>query len=545
MRGLVQDMSKLNINISRKLLFFSVFHWLLTFATDRIFFQYNLFSFQDGKSAILSIYSWGVKILFLLILVFIYQLLGKAVRTFGDKESTTWKRLWYAGIYFAGMLLLLAMVYPGAWRMDEFGILRDARTLMPTFWQGYLTSYLYIFSLMLIPTPAGVVAVQCAINSLCIGYVCEKAENILGIKRKIWLLLPFFAFPVLDSNMYPMRMSVYVFLELLLAAVFVSAILEKRKFTKQEMFLVIFLTAICSVWRTEGIYYCLWIPLVFVVTFWKAENRKKKCFFVGATITFTLMVMLPQTVGNKLVSGDQYEITSMVLPIAPLLTEAEEHQEKEVIETIDKVLDTEIMIAGYREGKSGISVFWSEPSLVKTGYTSDEYAEFKSAYYKLILKYPAVFLKERWETFVNSNGILMDTTSLFENREVPNYVEFTEEYTGVFSISSNLRKTVLSILEMRSFQDYNQKKALFYVIWSFLPQFVILLVVALLLFIKKKWSSLMVCVGVIAKVPLIFLTAPSLLFMYYYGIYLIGTVVLVYGIIFFITGKNRTELYEK
>ena len=529
------------INISKKLLLTALFHWLLTFGTDRIFFEYSLFSFQDGKSILLSVYSWGIKILFLGILILLYQLFWGGYTALKDKNSVMGKRLRYAGVYFIGMFLLLLMVYPGAWRMDEFGILRDAKTLMPTFWQGYLTSYFYIFSLMLLPTPAGVVAVQCAINSLCIGYVCEKAEKIFKIKKKIWLFLPFLAFPVLDSNMYPMRMSVYVFLELLLLAIFFSAIMEKRNFTKAEWFLVIFLTAICSVWRTEGIYYCIWIPLVYVVTFWKREDKKKKCLFAGLAIALTLVVMFPQTLGNKLVSGDQYEITSMVLPIAPLLTEAEAKQETELINVIDKVLDTKIMLKGYKEGKSGITVFWSEPSLVKNGYTSEEYVEFKSAYYKLIVKYPTVFLKERWETFVNSNGILMDTTSLFESEEVANYVEFRENYKGVFSLSPTLRKIVLSVLEVRNWNDYNDKGRLFVIIWSFLPQFAVLMVIALYYLVRKKWACLMVLLGILFKVPLIFITAPSLLFMYYYGIYLIGNVALIYGGYNLILQKKQTD----
>lgn len=538
-------MKKINSNISKKLCFIAILHWLITFATDRIFFEYSLFSFEDGKSAILSFYSWAVKLGFLCVLLLLYQVLGRVVQRVEEKNSVTRKRLWYAGIYFAGMVVLLFLVYPGAWRMDEFGILRDAKSLMPTFWQGYLTSVFYIFSLMLIPTPAGVVAVQCAVNAICMGYICEKAEKILGFRHKIWMFLPFLAFPVLDSNMYPMRMSVYAFLELLLAVVFLSAIWEKRKFTKGEFVLVICLTALCSVWRTEGIYYCLWIPLVFLAVFWKKEDRKNKLWFVATTIVTTIVVMLPQTIGNKMISGDQYEITSMVLPIAPLLVEAEQNQDTKLITAIDEVLDTELMIQGYQQGKSGINIFWSEPELIQKDYSTQEYSEFKSAYYQLIFKYPAVFFQERIETFLGSNGVLMDTTDLFESQDVANYAEFRENYKGVHGISAKLRAAVLSILEVRSLEDYNQKGTTFFIIWSFLPQLVALIVAAILLLVKKQWSSLLVVLGVLAKVPLIFMTAPSLLFMYYYGIYLIGNVVFIYGICFAVKTIKKSLKAER
>lgn len=519
----------MKIKCSKPLLMIAFLHWLLTFATDRFFFEYSLFSFGNSKECILSLYNWAVKAVFLILLVAGWQLLGKTVEKYKNKEKIARERLFYAGIYFLLMMILLLLVYPGAWRMDEFGILRDAKTLMPTFWQGYLTSYFYIFSLMLIPVPAGVVVVQNVVISLCVGFLGERAQRILHLKHRVWLLLPFLAFPVLDSNMYPMRMSVYVFLEASLAGVFLSSIMEKRKLTKKETWFAVLLTAVVAVWRTEGIYYILWIPVVYLVTFWKLESKKKKLQFIAITVLATIMLMIPQNLGNKMISGDQYEITSMVLPLAPLLCEAQEEQQEE-LDIIDKVIDVNIMIQGYESGKSGISVFWSEPALIKGNYTRQEYKEFKNAYYSLIEKYPVVFLKERVETFINSNGILMNTTELYDTDEVANYVEFREEYTGGQGIFTGVRKLVLSILELRSITDYNKKLSVYYVVYSFLPQLLVLIAAAVFCFIRRKWSSLFILLGVLGKVPLIFITAPSLLFMYYYGIYLTGNVAFVYGI---------------
>lgn len=527
---------------SKPLLLTAFAHWLLTFATDRIFFEYSLFAFTTPSETMFSLYAWGIKAAFLALLVLGYQLAGKVVKKYKNNVKITKERIFYAGIYFGLMVFLLLLVYPGAWRMDEFGILRDAKTLMPTFWQGYLTSYFYIFSLMLLPIPAGVVLMQNVVISLCVGFVCERAQRILKLKHRIWLLLPFFAFPVLDSNMYPMRMSVYVFLEMSLTAAFLSAILEHRRFTEKETWFVILLTAVVAVWRTEGIYYMLWIPLVYLITFWKRESKKKKLWFIAVTVFITIAVMVPQNLGNKMVSGDQYDITSMVLPLAPLLSEAQDEQQEE-LSAIDKVIDVQLMIEGYESGKSGISVFWSEPALIRSDYTSAEYKEFKSAYYSLIRKYPTVFLKERAETFINSNGILMNTTELYDTDEVANYVEFRETYTGGQGIFTDMRRYVLSLLELRNPVDYNEKMSLYYVVYSFLPQLLVLLVSALCCLFRKKWSSLFALLGVLLKVPLIFMTAPSLLFMYYYGIYLIGDVVFFYGI--YLLYSRRKEKPEQ
>ncbi|MDE6313645.1 MAG: hypothetical protein K2M46_08515 [Lachnospiraceae bacterium] len=529
-----------HFKVNKVLAVLAFLHWLLSFVTDRLFFTYTLFDFSDRKQSLLSVYGWGIKFVFLVVLFLLWQLAGWIYRRYKENSETVKKRLWYTGIYFGLMVLLLFCVWPGAWRMDEFGILRDAKTLLPTFWQGYLTSLFYSFSLMLLPTPAGVVVLQCLVNACCVGYVCEKAEKLLKVKHRIWLFLPFLTFPVLDSNMYPMRMSVYVFLELFLAAVFLSAVWENRTLTKTETVLAVIVTALVAVWRTEGIYYLVWIPIVYLVIFWKQESRKRKLFFAIAVAVATLGVMVPQTVGNKLVSGDQYEITSMVLPLAPLLCEAE-GKELELMEDIDKVIDTDLMIAGYQEGKSGISVFWSEPALIRQGYSAKEYGAFKSAYYRLILCYPKVFLQERLYTFTHSYGILNDTRDLFDSMDVVNFIEFRENYSGVKGISSELRRGVFSVLELWNSSHGTEKNPLFTYVYSFLPALAVLLLAALICFSKRNYKVLVVLLGVLGKVPLIFITAPSLLFMYYYGIYLIGTVGFVYGVIYYAKSKKNPE----
>lgn len=518
----------------------SVLHWLLTFFTDRVFFEYSLFDFSTTEKSILSLYSWGIKVVFFVVLFLLWQAAGRIYVQYKEQNQEIRTQVTYAGIYFLMMLVLLVLVWPGAWRMDEFGILRDAKTLMPTFWQGYLTSLFYIISLMLFPTPAGVVIVQCFVNACCVGYVCQKGKKILGVNHGIWLLLPFLAFPVLDSNMYPMRMSVYVFLELLLAVLFLSAIWEKRALQGKEKILAVLVTAVLAVWRTEGIYYCVWIPLVYLVVFYKRENRKQKAMFCAAVVITTIVVMLPQTVGNKLVSGDQYEITSMVLPIAPLLCEAQENQDTKELQAVDKVLDVAIMTQGYRSGKSGISVFWSEPELIRTGYSSKDYGEFKSAYYQLIIKYPTVFIQERWYTFTHSYGILNDTRELYQSRDVMNFVEFREQYKGTHSISERVRYQVLSGLELWKLSEPSQKSVWFTYVYNFLPSLVVLMVAAICWLLRKRYGELLVLLGIMAKVPLIFLTAPSMLFMYYYGIYLAGVVGFVYGVIYY--AKNAKKL---
>ena len=194
----------------------------------------------------------------------------------------------------------------------------------------------------------------------------------------------------------------------------------------------------------------------------------------------------------------------------------------------------EVTLEGAREGKTGINLFWSRPDFQRS-YTDKEIASFKQAYYKLILRYPAVFLKERFETFVSSTGLLENTTELF-TESVPNYITF-RQYPLSSPISDKTRTAVIKGLELRTQKDYTQKLAVTDLVYSALPAVLILLVASVILLIRKKWLPLFLLLTALVKVPLVFLTAPSRLFMYYYSVYLIGYAVLFYSA-FLLTQKK-------
>ena len=100
----------MKIPCSKPLLITALVHWLITFATDRIFFEYSLFTMDTTKDKILSLYAWGIKAVFLVLLVVGYQMLQNVVKRLKSNEKSMREYLYYAGIYFLLMLLLLFSV---------------------------------------------------------------------------------------------------------------------------------------------------------------------------------------------------------------------------------------------------------------------------------------------------------------------------------------------------------------------------------------------------------------------------------------------------
>lgn len=504
-------------------------HWILTFFTDHLIFDYVMWDMSNMTQIVKTAMTYGAKAVFLLVLIGIYQgayyLFTKA-----DKRLVR-----YALIYFGINMVLLLLTWPGIWRMDEFGILNSAILLLPVFWQNYLTSLFYVFSLMLIPVPSGVIIIQCVINALVVGYVVKFLVDKCG-KWGLVAFVPFLFFPVLDSNLYPMRMCVYGFLELLLLVLVYQKHAADNQ--KKQWFVICILAAIVTVWRTEAVYYMILFPVLLLILFAKSMDKKQLVRILCGYLAASLCLFIPQSVGDKLTSGNQYDLTSVVLPLIPLVEEAyESGQCKEQLVAIDQVINVEVAVEGAKEGRSGISLFWGVPDFQRT-YTDEQYKEFKAAYYDLILQFPMTFLEERWICFTESTDLLENTTELFNKEGVVNYDTF-QGYPLAKPLHNDVRTAVVKFLEWRA-ADYTVKKAGYGLVYSPLVPIGILLVVWFGCLLKKKWHLFFLISLPLVKMPLIFLTAPSRLFMYYYSLYLIG-----YFVLFCLIAMIFTKIWSK
>lgn len=575
--------------LNKYAVFCACVHFLVSFFTDRLIFTYSLWDFTDGTAIIKTIFAWGSKAVFLLFLFVFWQFLFYFVKK-ADRGFVK-----FSCIYFCIMCLLLVLVWPGIWRMDEFGILFEARNTFPVFWQHYLTSVFYVLALMLIPIPTGVIILQNFCISLIVGWLLYRIRNLFFTNRQskiIYLMyIPFLFLPVLDSNLYPMRMSVYAYLELLLLSELVFTSLEtfpgrnssitnvtnvnisgNSKIGNGKIIALAMLSAIVINWRTEAIYYLVALPVCFVVLFWKSTGKKVKSKFIIYTIVGSLLLMVPQKAGEMLFyeNSHEYELTSILLPVVPLIGEVYEKAalssyypeteekalaaledesiseiEKQVCRLyfMDKVLDVNKAAQASVNGKTGISLYWSDSEFVRN-YTDEQYAMFKKIYWQLVFENPEVFFKERLETFIQSEDLLENTTELFVKEEVPNYGKFKElPVSG--AISNEVRTKVVSILELRHSDDYSTKLSGYSAVYHVLPAIVLEIIILLVLLWMRKWGFSLLLLSHMAKIPLIFLTAPSRLFMYYYPVYLTGYVLVFFLFVVLLERKIRKQKNTK
>lgn len=513
----------------------AVLHWMLSFATDRFVFTYHLFDFSNSVTIAKAILAWGAKGMFLLFLLLLWQGIFYVIKGYQEGNEAL-KQYWNTTVIYLGiMLVLFVFLFPGIWRLDEFGILKNATQILPHFWQGYLTSVFYIVALMLIPNPAGVILVQILVISMVVGYVIDRFGKMIHHKKlKYILYIPFLLFPVIDSNFYPIRMSIYAFLELLFAFALFDFKYNKREIKSSHVWCLAGLAGILVCWRTESIYYVVLAPLTFLILFHKETTKKMKKQFIILTLLFSGVLSSVQIMGNKIESSKEYELTSIVLPITPLVNQANQNGDTDLLKKVDLVLDVKVLLEGYKEGKSGIAMYWDESLNLKRSYTDNDFEQMKQAYYELIVKYPNVFLTERTNTFFNSTGLLNDTQNLFSKDARESYIKFREAYSYQ---EPPLRSDIIKIIE------FTNKETIHNIVYSFVIQTLCLFITCFVLLIRRKWGYFFICAMICAKIPLIFLTAPSQLFMYYYSIYLIGAVLM--GMLFIVMVDKIKDRMER
>ncbi len=514
--------------LNKKAILISLLHLAASFFTDRIFFSYwNI----QGLGNIVRMIAF--KGLFLFLLLLIWHLIFHIIKQIREhKADKTWISCSVG--YFAILLTLTLLTWPGLWEWDEFYIVEAAQRLHIHVWQSMMSGIIYIMSLMLIPFPAGIVIVQIILVSVITGYVLSFLFKELecNLPGKIILWLPFLLIPVLYHAMAPIRLGLYSFLELLFL-IELYKLYKHSSWTVPETLINVFLVSVIATWRTEAIYYIVIAPIL-VWLFMKKESARRKTAIVFSIVMLTIFQYGIQSFGYHKTTNDDYELTAYVNSLQELVGYASSDRYPspvitDSIDKIDRVFDTDILIANYNKGLPGIDAFWNDDVVKPHG--SAALKDMKKAYIDLIKEYPLVFLRERSRMYLDSNALLHPSIDLFSNDE--DIVVNFRTYPLTQPINQVIRYNVVNFME----QDSNPR--IHNIIFnSIFFQAVILLSITASV-IKRKWGIAGILLLSFMRIPLIFITAPDRYFMYYFPNYLVGAAVFA---IWFRSRQNASVL---
>jgi hypothetical protein len=442
-------------------------------------------------------------------------------------------------IYLFLLTILLVLIYPGHWVGDEFYILNAAKNYAVESWQNYFTIVYYTFSLYMLPTGVSIVIVQMIFSSFVVGYLISNLYSKFSNKR-IWLLTiaPFLLPPILINIFYPLRLTLYSFILLLLVGR-LFFIIQNNIFIKkqhQEIIFLSFLIALVSFWRTEGIIYLSLFPVSIYVTRYYML-LKKKDIKSYAVISLCVVIISLGLMINKATLNPRYELTAYINPLSTMIQgELRGDKTEESLTKINKAIDLNIV----RDYPS----FTEIPSYWKGAVKSDfiyNSTDLRKGYYYIVIHNLDKFFANRINTFLATNSfgnvlpLGLGHFSKEEYRTDPYTINFIE--TNKFSepINYNIKLATTKFLIMGD--ENNDINLIGHYIWNIIPVVLLLLGLMIHIIIKKKYIQASILASLLISALLIFLTAPASYFMYYLPLYIVGYYILVISALFYLDKK--------
>lgn len=523
--------------------------------------------FSEGETLTII----AVKILHL---IFLYAIILKIYQLYKKRhEPKVKKEIIISTIYLLILIICLILAWPGTWSSDDISVLKNAESYVFTPWQHFFSGLFQILCLQTIPIPEGVIIIQIIIASLIVGYCISNISTIYGKTKKqeiiiqIVLGLIFLLPPLVLYILSGFRMGLYSYLEIALITKLIILYKEQKKIKINELLKIGFITIIISCWRTEGLYYPIFILILYFILGEKVIRKKL------AILTFVVIMIFNVSIGkinnymigtndyehhptmkmnsynNPIMKSNNYSITATMEPVTKLIIASDESDRKE-IDIINKVVDVEYILE--HPENSGERNFWTEE--VVKDYSDEEYSEYLKAYLKLAIKYPSITFNSMWNLFVKAGSGLGEN-----NKQVTRNMVSGEGTLNLFDIASyscnkwnaitsrvmkykqpinlELRNNFISILNGT---NENREVTLIHnLAWNLFIPFILVAICLIYKLIKKDWFMVFIILAVIARIPLVFATAPAPYFMYYLSAYLCSYVISAIVIFEIITNNEK------
>jgi hypothetical protein len=451
------------------------------------------------------------------------------------------------------MLAVLALCWPGIWRWDEIFTMNTVTVGNIDYWQHWLSSLYILVFLEIIPVPGGVLILQVALISLIVGDMVWKIYSRINSKLAYLMYIPLLLPAVIDSNLYPIRATPCAYIELWLVVQIMEIALLDKKCSFKRLIILGAVGGLVTSWRPENIIYIIGFPIILVAT--KRIKVKKLSGFLAAGLIVALLISGIQNKGlSEIVFSEnsEGEITMQkeAYSLSGFITGLKSLTRGENFESDDKEADLKLIYECM--DKEIFSVYGAMYTFWNGGLrevTPDKLAALRKVYLKLVVYNFPKFISSRWELFTRTNfsdgyQILIGASAHiydYIGDDEPSYKDFRDRYICNRPLSSEVRSTVINILEGKTQSDIyvSSSEVMVKVFWNAFP--VILFLIGILIYetLKKNFIWFWIIGCLLAKAAIVFLTAPDSYFMYYFSTYLVGNALFVFWIIKMILAHRK------
>ncbi len=487
----------------------------------------NIFNDPADKG---SIYYACIGLSFLFGFVFWYFILLILYGNYAKNEKIrAFTREFLIG--FAPLFILWILLYPGVFKGDEFYVLNCVSDYALSPAQGGLTSLFYIACLRFYPSMATISFMHIVFISCVYAYIFNCFKKSFSKKTCFALRFVLFILPVLDGAFFTLRCmpAGWCFLAALSGAyaVYKNGLDDKNRY--KELLIIAAFSALSVAFRSELFYIAVLLPefLILFVKGKEVNTDKKKRFYpglllLGAICVFYLVFSIPGKIANK--NTNKYPISLVLNPISNILNQEVIKGENayDDVMAINELID--VTAYRYHASVKNINQFWDIPDEVP----EDKLDAFMKASYDLILNNFGEFLDYRMQTFAHTNSLFKDEINHPTAPEADTIYDLTyygSDYTMRYYNSKpffpSIRKGLINIIAARNYDNENLYTIAYgSVFYNVIPWLILCVILFVCTLISKKRAEAYIIFTLSLQVPLIFLTAPAMFFMYYYCFYL-------------------------
>lgn len=515
---------------SRHMRILTAHPWAASAVFVTIFFIFvfplmNAMSFGDPTDRLGILRAWATRAAFALTL----WCFGRWVIRFADGVARrdpfyrTW--LFAGGAYLVVLLPLFFALYPGHWVQDEFDTVYGATHYFPVAWQGYFTHVYYAFCLYLFPSAVGIVIVQMVFACVVAGYAVAVLSRMVRRQWLAWLaLLPLLSPAVLLNDFYPLRLTPYGYLLLLVLVHLLRRAYDpasRGSVRFAEFFGVSCTVGVLAFWRSEGIAALLLLPVAFVVLGLPSAIRPRPGKVLALSVCGVLVVLFSGWLSTS-TADPKYQTTAMLNPLSTMI---QTKLEGPNVEADLRAIDAVVPLANLRAMPSYTEtpVLWAGTGLRPD--FAEHLGPFAAAYIDIVIHNPGPFLDNRWRAFLAANSQDSWVPQVAANSIVsatPKFEGFTQSTLFAYPLNTQVKyQTARHLFMLTSDLQLTTGTRIF---WNAIPAIVIAALAVGFGLLRRRWT-LAACSAVVAGgAALIFLTEPASYFMYFVPAFLCGSV---------------------
>jgi hypothetical protein len=358
---------------------------------------------------------------------------------------------------------------------------------------------------MLIPHFYGPIFLKLIIELMVVGYVVYRVGRYYDKRFGYGAYLLFLMYPVLAYTTSAHRLPIYFLVYLYLIVLMLFDMLEEIPANAGKITWIVFLSAVLTQWRTEGIYFAVISVILMLIAYPALRHRKNVIALIAGSLLCQYLVSVPQNgfaaselsakADDRMKPFYAYTVTNM------FRNGLDREKNSEDIAIIDRYLSVEKIDAindyygdiNYED----VLILYTDGFVgVREEASVEDFFNYADACKRLFINNIDILLKTRWGAFCYA--------------ALPYHIT----YTGM-----GLRELISFGISVVKTVSYN----------LFIPVAIIIFLCIYAL-IKRKWFTFFLSGGLIMHFAIVFVLAPASYFKYYFPIYIIAWFYVMLGI---------------